>query len=281
MPLTQLDTALGGHADTVPAAPKQQTPEPAASPTPAAEPVAQTPHVDAATSTQPMPLAVAPPVAETTPPTAAPVEAIAIPSDEHVPVDIDIDDDAPDEPDLVDVDDSELLDTAPVAVAPALAEDDDSLLQVQQVERTPAPFSDAPPPPPANTPADLIRLQRSWQEVVNTMGSRSPSGAAMIREAMPVGMDDSTIILKFVNKFNVDRLAGNERGRKAVEDIINRQLGVPQGTYRIKCVLNDPAPAPAPVLARQSTAPTAPPHEEPDELLETVIAVFGGNVIDE
>jgi hypothetical protein len=176
------------------------------------------------------------------------------------------------------------IDTPPVgAVLPV--EDGDNLLQVQQIPNAPAPFADAPKPPSTNAPADLVRLQRSWQEVVNTMASRSPSGAAMIRDVVPIAMDATMITLKFTNKFNVDRLASNERGRKAIEDIINRQLGVPQDTYRIKCVLNDPPPSVAPsapvAAAHQSAKPAAAPHEEPDALLETVIAVFGGRVVEE
>jgi DNA polymerase-3 subunit gamma/tau len=160
------------------------------------------------------------------------------------------------------------------------------LLRVQQVAHVspPARAANAKPALPADAPADLVRLQKSWQEVVNRMGSRSPSGASMIQDATPIRLEGTLITLQFQSAFHVDRLDSNVRGRKAIEDIINRTLGLEPDTYHIKCVRASSAPEPAPPAAaiRQSgLPPAAAPHEEPGQLLETVIAVFGGAVIDD
>lgn len=257
--------SLGGHEAAFASVPQAAPPK--------AKPV-ETPPVRQARPEEP-PAAEVPPVAPEVAATVAVVQPLPVP-DATPDLDDDLDDS--DSADAV-ADLDEDIDSLPLgAVLPPI--DDADLLKVQQVPTAPKPFADAPKPSSPNAPADLVRLQRSWQEVVNTMSSRSAPGAAMIRDAVPVTMTGSVVTLRLTNKFNFERLSANERGRKLIEDIINRQLAVDPGTYRIQCTFGDDAPAagahPPTAAMRQSVAPAAPPHEEEsDELLQTVIAVFG------
>ena len=212
----------------------------------------------------------------------------------------------------LDEDDDDDESFAEDVVEPALPvlTSDDGLLQVQQVSHTASPFPEPAVKPADNLPPVLVRLQRSWQEVINRMGSHSPSGAGMIKDATPIDLDGHVIVLALTNKFYVDRLAGNEKGRKLIEDVINKTLGEAPDTYRIRCVLADDesasggpsksssgGPRPhAPV--RIGSEPNATrPHEEPaaamqsipssygtavdESLLDTVIAVFGGHILED
>ncbi len=187
-----------------------------------------------------------------------------------------------------------LLDTPSLLVtSPAEHDAAEDFLQVQQVSATDAPLPEAPPPaPPADTPPELVQLQKSWQEVVNRMGSRSPSGVGLVKDAKPVALHGHAFTLQFTSRFFVDRMNGNERGRKTVEDIINKTLDAAPGTYTIRCILvgdgdsdegreglsarmKKTPPAPS---APQSAPPDAPAHSP---LMDEVIAVFGGRVLDD
>jgi len=177
----------------------------------------------------------------------------------------------------------------------------DDLMRVQQVTvETPV----APPPKPApaaDTPPELIRLQKSWQEVVNRMSIR-PATAAFLREGEPISLNGKTILVKFPNAASVDRLEGNERGKQLLEEAVNKTLGVELGTYRVKATLNGvvvPPRAPQDKAAQDKAAqdkaardkvaqglapqreavPSVP--EKPGAFVDEVIAVFGGQLLDD
>ena len=125
----------------------------------------------------------------------------------------------------------------------------DDLLLVQQVAApvpTPATNGHAPPRPSADdaaAPEELTRLQKSWQEVINRVGSNKPAAAALIKDGRAVSLHGQTFTLEFSSNFNVDRISKNEAGRRMIEDQINRTLGEPDGTYKIKGVLRGEAGA--------------------------------------
>ncbi|MBV9849675.1 MAG: DNA polymerase III subunit gamma/tau [Armatimonadetes bacterium] len=165
----------------------------------------------------------------------------------------------------------------------------EDLLQVQQVA--------APPPAPAanghaaprpasddgSAPEELTRLQKSWQEVINRVGSNKPAASALIKDGRAVALHGQTFTLEFSSSFNVDRITKNEAGRRMIEDQINRTLGEPEGTYKIKGVLRGDGGAPGKVAQGVSPRPRGP---EPtvarpaplDPLMDEVIAVFGGRI---
>ncbi|MGO8671869.1 MAG: DNA polymerase III subunit gamma/tau [Capsulimonadaceae bacterium] len=151
--------------------------------------------------------------------------------------------------------------------------------------------------PPVDGPADLVRLLRSWQEVVNRMGTRSPAGASMVKDATPIRFENSVFTLRFTNPLFVDRLEKNDRGRKTIEEIICRTLDVEPGTFRIRCVLESAMstepPASRPALdspesptvraltnGRENESPTLSERDS-GQLMDEVIAVFGGKILDD
>ncbi len=164
----------------------------------------------------------------------------------------------------------------------------EDFMQVQQVARV-APTAPAAvlAPPPLDgdaAPPELTLLQKSWQEVINRMGSRAPSGVALVRDAKPTALHGHTFTLEFTSRFFVDKLAKNEKGRKTIEDVINKTLDAAPDTYQIKCVMQGEGgsgngaskkpPAPNP-----TSRPAAPDADS--ALLDEVIAVFGGKVLDD
>jgi DNA polymerase-3 subunit gamma/tau len=159
----------------------------------------------------------------------------------------------------------------------------EEFLTVQQVDAAiPQPVTRASGivPTPGASP-ELIQLQRSWQEVINRMGTRSTSGVPLVRDATPIAMEGSIITLQFASPFHFDRIQQNERGRKTLEDIISKTLDVPIGTYKIKCILGKepvsvsmPGPASKPKSIMEEEEPHSP-------LMDEVIAVFGGKLLDD
>ena len=275
------------------------------------EPSAAAPAAQAVKGNAPGTAAVAPPVQRPSPPPAAAMQAPPAPPVQRPappPPPFDLDEDEDDDP--ADVEPEVDLDSLPAAIpaSTTAAPIEEDLLTVQQVT-VEAPAAQAAPPrpvPPAGSPAELLKLQRSWQEVINRMSSRSPSGAPIVKDATPVAMEGSAFILRFSSRFHIDRLEKSDKGRKALEEIINKTLDVPTGTYRIRCVLagqepqpapsavrtapqpapsagrTAPPPAPAPVLvAAEPLSQAAIPGDDESDLVDDVIAVFGGRILDD
>ena len=168
----------------------------------------------------------------------------------------------------------------------------DDLLQVQQVAfEAPLPLP-VQPAPSADAPPELLRLQKSWQEVLNLIGSRSPAGVQDVKAAKPIAMQDHSVILEFDNQFSFDRVQSKEKGRKMIEEIINKTLGADPETYKIKCVMpgqtlpqrGASSPA-AETKVAQSLAPArgtaAAAADTPSPFVDEVIAVFGGRLLDD
>lgn len=164
----------------------------------------------------------------------------------------------------------------------------EDFMQVQQVAReTPTTSAAALAPMPTvgeEFPSELVQLQKSWQEVINRMGSRAPSGVALVRDAKPTALHGHIFTLEFTSQFFVDRLAKNDKGRTTIEDVINKTLDAAPETYKIRCVMQGEG-GPSNGTARKMPTPPstpAPAHAEADSaLLDEVIAVFGGRVLED
>jgi len=164
----------------------------------------------------------------------------------------------------------------------------EDFMQVQQVARetptTPAAALELTPNAGDNVPPELLQLQKSWQEVINRMGSRAPASVATVRDAKPVALHGHTFTLEFTSRFFVDKLAKNDKGRIMIEDVINKTLDAAPETYKIRCVMQGEGGPPngtAKKVGMPSSAPRPAQAEADSALLDEVIAVFGGRVLED
>ncbi len=278
------------------------TPQPEAVKTPSVErPVFREPTAPVIRSNGHAPLItpVIAPVAEPVLPPAVPYDMPPPLADDEVPDDdTDLDDDAgmdtllPGDDDLDSLplgEDEEALPSA-IVVSPEQHEEADDLLRVQQVAvETPAPMPPKPEPD-ADAPPELLRLQKSWREVVNRLSSK-PATAAIIRDAQPIALTGQTVTLQFTSDFNVDKVEKNARGREVVEEAINKTLGTEPGFYKVRGILKGqplPMRAPGHGAAPMSAPPPTPAPlpapaagDKPGAFVDEVIAVFGGRLLDD
>ena len=165
----------------------------------------------------------------------------------------------------------------------------DDLMRVQQVAAeapVPALFK---PAPAADTPPELLRLQKSWQEVVNLTGTKSKAASQDVSAAKPVQISGSVVALEFAHPFHFERVNGKEALRQFIEENICKTLDVAPGTYRVKCIMEGQALPTRSMQAKvaQSLAPTAPAvtqapaADTPSPFVEKVIAVFGGQLLED
>ena len=166
------------------------------------------------------------------------------------------------------------------------------------------PVSNPAPAIPASTSASdaangdevLLRLQGKWQEVIHHMQVRFPAGAVIVKDAIPIGLEGTVVLLEFATK---GMKLENPKRREAVELIINKVLHVAEGTYKVR-VVDAPVAAQLASGAKSAPEPTGAPQEasspmpeqqyttaalaENDDstpILDEVISVFGGRIIDE
>lgn len=161
----------------------------------------------------------------------------------------------------------------------------DDLMRVQQVAAEAPAATQPQPTPAADTPPELIRLQKSWQEVVNLTGTKSKAASKDVSEAKPVDISGKVVALEFAHPFHFERVNGKEALRQFIEENICKTLEVPQGTYRIKCIMEGQALPTRSMQTKvaQSLAPQTPAAtgDAPGPFVEKVIAVFGGQLLDD
>ena len=176
-----------------------------------------------------------------------------------------------------------------VVVSPEQHEQADDLMRVQQVAaETPAPAL-FKPAPAADAPPELLRLQKSWQEVVNLTGTKSKAASQDVSAAKPVQISGSVVALEFAHPFHFERVNGKEALRQFIEENICKTLDVAPGTYRVKCIMEGQALPTRSMQAKvaQSLAPPvpavtqAPAADTPGPFVEKVIAVFGGQLLED
>ncbi len=132
--------------------------------------------------------------------------------------------------------------------------------------------------------ADYLRTH--WQQVINQFQARAPGGVKVVQDCRPVSQEGSIIVLAFENKAYLDMLE-NARRRSFVEDVINKILRVEPGTFKVRGMMASAMRAPAPAaVAPRPVAPSPPPsqvaiQEDDSPLLDEVISIFGGKIIEE
>ena len=162
----------------------------------------------------------------------------------------------------------------------------DDLMRVQQVAAE-APIRTPPRPvPAADAPPELLRLQKSWQEVANLTGTKSKAASKDVSEAKPVAISGNVVMLEFAQPFHFDRVNGKEALRQFIEENICKTLDAPQGTYRVKCIMEGqalPSRSVQTKVAQSLAPPAAAPaaSDAPSPFVEKVIAVFGGQLLDD
>lgn len=179
------------------------------------------------------------------------------------------------------------LDEAPPEELPQ-----EDLLQVQQVA------FEAPPPLPAklvqapDAPPELLRLRKSWQEVVNLTGAKSKAAAKDMTEAVPIDISGNVVTLEFAHPFHYERVQGKEALREFIAESICRTLDVDLGTYRVKCIMAGQVVPQRPTQngTPQNGKPQSPvfqgptgslPPDTPSPFVQKVIAVFGGELLED
>jgi DNA polymerase-3 subunit gamma/tau len=167
--------------------------------------------------------------------------------------------------------------------------DREELLHVQQVSAQEPPVQSATQRSiaelPADAPADLVRLLKSWHEVINRMSSRQPSGVKLITDAKPIAIENNVVTLQFGKQgaFHVDRLnnPAKPKAREIVEEVISLALGAEPGAFRVRAVLESAAPPPPEKRPAKDESRRSNATAKSDPLMDEVMAVFGGRVLDD
>jgi DNA polymerase-3 subunit gamma/tau len=149
----------------------------------------------------------------------------------------------------------------------------------------PAPAAPSPVPPAVaieegDGSEQIEFLRTHWQSVINHVQARSKGGVRVISDAIPLRMEETVITLGFQSKAYLDMFDGPSR-RKFIEDVICKVLRAEPDTYKVRGVLISNVgkearavePPPPPVQSQKSAVETP--------LLDEVISIFGGNIIDE
>jgi len=182
-----------------------------------------------------------------------------------------------DELDMLPLGDNDEADALPslVLVSSEQAEEQmEDLLHIQQVIGT-EPVAPARPVLLPDAPPELRRLQKSWREVVNLTGATSKTAAKDVEAAEPVDISGNVILLEFSHSFHFDRVQSKEALRHCIEENICKTLEVPPGSYRTKCIMKGQA------LPQRSHAIQKAAADAPGPFVEKVIAVFGGQLLED
>jgi DNA polymerase-3 subunit gamma/tau len=85
-------------------------------------------------------------------------------------------------------------------------------------------------PAPAG-PAGLAEIRRRWDEVISDLRKRKEGNvAAFLRESVPVGLEDGTLVLEFGHQFHHDQMS--EKRREVVAEGVKRLFGI---EVKIRC----------------------------------------------
>jgi DNA polymerase-3 subunit gamma/tau len=148
--------------------------------------------------------------------------------------------------------------------------------------RAPAPVS-RDPVGKSNNQEDLIFLKSHWSEAINHMRVVAPGGVSLMTDATPIDQTGQTITLEFTQSSFIARLE-SPRAMEKLQDVINKVLKKAPKTFKVRAVLRDDSPRPVaaepthinPIHQHQPV-----PDDSPTDLLDEVISIFGGRIIDE
>jgi DNA polymerase III gamma/tau subunit len=132
-------------------------------------------------------------------------------------------------------------------------------------------------------PDELRYLQQHWTEAINHMRVISQGGVSLMNDAKPIAQVGQTIVLEFTQSSFVARLE-SPRAMEKLQEVINKVLKKQPKTISIKAVLKG-APTtqkPATTTARETSKniSAAVTDAAPSDLLDEVISVFGGRIIE-
>ena len=197
------------------------------------------------------------------------------------------------------------------AIEPETSDDRDTLtIPMFGVDNEPAklppiptaPAQRRPTPPPtvpivqqsaggleASVPHELQYLRDHWGEAINHMQAKSRGGVPLMKDATPYSQAGQVITLEFTMSIMIDKMATNPQRLELVEDIINKTLKAPPKTFKVRPVLkgaHEQLPsarghAEPPARPQTASKPTPVPDDSPSDLLDEVIAVFGGRIIED
>ncbi len=138
-----------------------------------------------------------------------------------------------------------------------------SSMPPQETTRTPAaaqtptsavPQSNSPSTSPATQPAGSSAesrfaepvtfevIQTAWPRILKAFAKISPVGNPHLSNSEVTGLDDKMVTLTFTKDFSRERIQGNQKGKSAVEKVINEVLA--SEGYKIRCELAVKAPPP-------------------------------------
>jgi DNA polymerase III subunit gamma/tau len=130
-------------------------------------------------------------------------------------------------------------------------------------------------------PNELMYLQKHWSEAVNHMSVISQGGVPYVKDAKPISQIDDVITLEFTQPAFVARLE-NIRAMERLQEVVNKVLKKSPKTFKIRAVLQGQV---APISGKPK--PKIIPHaadaaeSAPLDLLDEVISVFGGRIIED
>jgi hypothetical protein len=138
---------------------------------------------------------------------------------------------------------------------------------------------------------ELRYLKEHWIEAVNLMRHISSGGVPLMNDATPISQVGQVITLEFTMKTHTDKLAENPKRLERVQEVINKALKKPPRTFTVRAVLrgehepfrNGRKPGKPETQQRAAAAakPLPVPDDGPSDLLDEVIAVFGGRIIED
>jgi DNA polymerase III subunit gamma/tau len=133
-------------------------------------------------------------------------------------------------------------------------------------------------------PDELEYLKVHWTEAVNHMRVISPGGVPLMNDATPIAQVGQVITLRFTQPSYAAKL-DSPRAMERLQEVINKVLKKAPKTFKIKAVLFDQAepakPAKSTISEPAPTKHQPVPDDSPSDILDEVISVFGGRIIED
>lgn len=146
------------------------------------------------------------------------------------------------------------------------------------VRRDAAPRDDEPPSAPpaaprapapekkktADGPLTLAVVQRKWAPFIKALGEKNASLTFILTTSRPVDVSGSTVTIRFQYAFHRDKIVGDLKNRRIVEDQMRDLLGVPE--LHFEAIVGEDA-----VVAEKRS----------EDMVTNILKAFGGQVVEE